>query len=145
MSSKNSKSVGPDALPIELLKRMIADGVIMQALVTFVNDVLEGRKVPSEGNRAIVALLLKALAPDGLSDLRPISLASHVAKAFVRMLVGRMARCLQPTGVMQCAAKGRQAADAFWAVKQVLHAFRQPADLQGSSAALYICIVAGWH
>ena len=125
MSGKNSRAVGPDAVPVELLKQMIQDPQTLEALTRFFNGILESRTVPKEWNRAVVALLPKALVLQGAADLRPISLASHVAKTFARMLMGRMAGCLQPAGVMQCASRGRQAADAFWAVKQIFHLVRE--------------------
>ena len=122
---KNKKSVGPDMVPTELLKEIVSDPVSLASLTNYFNKLLRERTVPDEWSHAVVTLLPKTCSPVGPADLRPITLASHVAKAFTRLLLQRLGPALAPRGALQCAAKNRQAADAYWAVKQAAHLMRK--------------------
>ena len=125
LQGKNNRSVGPDEVPAEVLQRLAEDPQSLTAVAEFFNQLLVDRKVLQECSRAIVTLLPKTISPACPADLRPITLASHVAKAFTRLLMLRLGPALAPVGAMQCAAKHRQAADAYWAVKHAAHVLRE--------------------
>ena len=58
-------------------------------------------------------------------QLRPIALSSHIAKCFVRVLLGRVRGLLAPVGVQQLAGPGRQALDMLWAGRQMFQLVRE--------------------
>ena len=86
---KSNRSVGPDMVPTELLKEIVTDEVSLESFTRFFNQLMHDRQVPAEWSTAIVTLLSRTGSPQGPADLRPITLASHVAKAFTRLLMQR--------------------------------------------------------
>ena len=73
----------------------------------------------------MVSLLPKISPPSTAKQLRPIALASHVSKAYARLLVSCLADELKPQGEHQLAGKGRQAADFIWVAMRLTHLCRE--------------------
>ena len=92
--TKSGKTPGPDLVPAELLKALVAfpDGAVK--LRDFYQEVFQ-------------------------SASRPISVHSHVAKVFSRILLARVGEHLRPTGPSQMASAGRQPADYLWTLSRI--------------------------
>ena len=118
---KRGKSVGPDGVPTELLQTLIRDPNTLQAFVEFFNGILKSGEVPKEWDKSIATLLPKVIPPQCPKDLRPIALASHVSKAFARLILARIEDVLQIRGDKQFASRGRQPAEFLWSAVQVVH------------------------
>ena len=74
----------------------------------------------------MLTLLPKLVPPQSPKQLRPIDLlASHVSKAYARLIVGRLENELKPQGEHQLAGKGRQATDFIWFSLYLSHICRE--------------------
>ena len=110
---KRGKAVGPrntHGAPSSTLQ----DPTTLEAITSFFNEVLASGRVPEHWNRSVTSLLPKVILPTCPKDLRPIALASHVSKAFARLILARLQTVLQVKGCKQFAAKGRQPAAFLW-------------------------------
>ena len=122
---KNGKAVGPDLVPVELLKSMVESPVTMRSLALFFNHILQTGETPVEWDSSLASLIPKLCPPGEAKNLRPIALASHVAKTFSRLLLSRMQSVFQPRGEKQFACKHRQPAEMAWLAIQVTHLVRE--------------------
>ena len=125
LKGKNGKAVGPDLIPVELLKSMVDSPVSLHSLTAFFNDILRTGNAPKEWDVSIATLIPKLCPPGEAKHLRPIALASHVAKTFSRLLLARMDPALQPRGEKQFACKHRQPAEMAWLTAHVAHLSRE--------------------
>ena len=125
LKGKNGRAVGPDLIPVELLKNMVDSPVSLGSLTGFFNDILFTGDTPLEWDVSIATLIPKLCAPGEAKHLRPIALASHVAKTFSRLLLARMELALQPKGAKQFACKHRQPAEMAWLTTHVAHLSRE--------------------
>ena len=73
----------------------------------------------------MVTLLPKVMPPSSAKQLRPIALASHVSKAYARLLVRRLKGELRPQGEHQLAGENRQAADFVSVAVKLTHLCRE--------------------
>ena len=87
----------------------------------FFIGILSSGDTPTDWDKSITTLLPKVVPPKCPKDLRPIALASHVSKAFARLLLARLDDVLMVRGDKQFAARGRQPAEFFWTAIQVIH------------------------
>ena len=122
---KSGKATGPDCIPTELLKEMMRCDSSVDAFVEFFNRILKTGDVPKSWDRSVVALLPKVQPPSQPKQLRPIALASHVSKAYARLVLQRLSAELQPQGEHQLAGKHRQAADFVWLSVRLAHLCRE--------------------
>ena len=118
---KRGKAVGPDGVSTELLQALTRDPVSLLAVTEFFNGILSTGETPTDWDRSIATLLPKVNPPLCPKDLRPIALASHVSKAFARLVLARLEDVLMIKGDKQFAAKGRQPAEFLWTAIQVVH------------------------
>ena len=118
---KRGKAVGPDGVCTELLQAMTHDPTTLQAITDFFNGILTSGEIPLDWDRSIATLLPKVVPPTCPKDLRPIALASHVSKAYSRLILARLQDVLEVKGDKQLAAKGRQPAEFLWSALQVIH------------------------
>ena len=125
LKGNNGKAVGPDLIPVELLKSMVDSPVSTRSLTAFFNDILRTGNTPKEWGVSIATLIPKLCPPGEAKHLRPIALASHVAKTFSRLLLARMDPALQPRGEKQFACKRRQPAEMAWLTAHVAHLSRE--------------------
>ena len=125
MKGKNGKATGPDCIPTELLKHMMEHPQSVEAFVEFFNGILCTGDVPRSWDQSVVSLLPKVSPPRTAKQLRPIALASHVSKAYARLVVKRLECELMPQGPHQLAGKRRQAADFLWVATRLTHLCRE--------------------
>ena len=125
LAGKRCKAVGPDGVPLELLLVLLNDESTLQSFVSYFNGILLSGDTPSDWSKSVATLLPKIAQPVQPKELRPIALASHTSKAFSRMLLRRVERCLMPKGAKQLARKGRQPTDLVWSAVRVLHLARE--------------------
>ena len=125
MKGKNGKATGPDLIPNEVLKTLVADDISLSAFCDFYNGILKSGSIPPRWDQAVATLIPKLTPPAEAKNLRPITLSSHVAKTFARLLLGRMGDCLQPRGPKQFACQGRQPADMAWLTTHIVHLSRE--------------------
>ena len=125
LKGRNGRAVGPDMIPVELLKSLVNSPVSLGSLTTFFNDILFTGETPLEWDVSIATLIPKLCPPGEAKRLRPIALASHVAKTFSRLLLSRMELSLQPKGTKQFACKRRQPAEMAWLTTHVAHLSRE--------------------
>ena len=125
LTGRKCKAVGPDGVPLELLLALMEDESTLQSFVTYFNTILSTGETPQDWNKSVATLLPKIAQPVQPKELRPIALASHTSKAFSRMLLRRVERCLMPTGPKQLACKGRQPTDLVWSAIRMVHLARE--------------------
>ena len=125
MQGHSGKAVGPDLVPVEVLKAMVTCRNSLTALCNFFSGILASGATPVEWDRSVATLIPKLAVPTEAKHLRPITLASHVAKSFARLLLIRMEPYLRPRGPKQFACKGRQPAEVAWLVTYVTHLSRE--------------------
>ena len=125
MQGRSGRAVGPDMVPVEVLKSMAECSSSLAALKDFFTGILLTGEVPLQWDRSVATLIPKLTAPTEAKHLRPITLASHVAKSFARLLLLRMEPLLRPTGPKQFACKGRQPAEVAWLATYVTHLSRE--------------------
>ena len=118
---KRGKAVGPDGIPTELLQSLAEDPTSLAAIVDFFNGILHTGDIPKDWDESVTTLLPKVIPPRCPKDLRPIALASHVSKAFARLILARLEGVLEIKGDKQFAARGRQPAEFLWSALQVVH------------------------
>ena len=117
---KRGKAVGPDGVPTELLQALTKEPSTLQAIAEFFNGILRTGDIPTDWDKSITTLLPKVVPPKCPKDLRPIALASHVSKAFARLILARLDDVLMVRGDKQFAARGRQPAEFLWTAIQVV-------------------------
>ena len=122
---KNGKAVGPDLIPVEMLKRMATSPSSLTGLTSFFCNILQSGETPAEWDVSLATLIPKICPPGEAKHLRPIALASHVAKTFSRLLLARMEAALQPRGDKQFACKHRQPAEMAWLTAHIAHLSRE--------------------
>lgn len=89
---KNGKAVGPDNIPIEIVK-LIDDNNIKQLVELFNRIYLEGN-LPDDWLKSTFIPLPKKQHPKKCSDYRLISIMSHLLKTFLRVIHARIrAKC----------------------------------------------------
>ena len=120
MRGKNSKSVGADLVPQEMLKDIVSTSEGLTLLTGFYNRVFQSRSLPSQWSQSLMTLLAKISKPQGGKDLRPLMVTSHVCKTYSRILVTRLMGHLSPNGPEQCCAGGRQTADMLFALQNTM-------------------------
>ena len=125
LAGKKCKAVGPDGVPLELLLALMNDECTLQSFVSYFNAILSSGETPCDWSRSVATLLPKVTQPVQPKELRPIALASHTSKAFSRMLLKRVERCLMPHGAKQLACKGRQPTDLVWSAVRMVHLARE--------------------
>ena len=123
LQGKRGKAVGPDGVPIELLQKIVRDDASCTALTMYFNQILESGEVPKQWDESIAGMLPKISPPKVPKHLRPIALASHIPKAFSRLLLLRLEPLLRPSGKTQFSGKGP--ADLMWLTMHVAHLSRE--------------------
>ena len=118
-AGKPGKSIGPDAVPVELLQALVQDPGGLQGLTSFYQSVYASANIPSDWSRSVLSLLPKTNLPAAASDLRPIALSSHIGKTFSKILLARAGHCLKARHPQQLASPGRQPADMIYAARFV--------------------------
>ena len=125
MMGKGGRAVGPDLVPVDILKCIANTPSSLLCLSTFFNDILHSGNTPVEWDVSIATLIPKLYPPGEAKHLRPIALASHVAKTFSRLLMARMEGVFLPKGPKQFACKHRQPAEMAWLTLQTAHLSRE--------------------
>ena len=125
MKGKNGRAVGHDLVPNEVPKALVQDETSLAALCCFYSDILTSGVIPKRWDKAVATLIPKLLPPVEAKQLRPITLSSHIAKTFARLLLRRMDSWLRPQGPKQFACSGRQPAEMAWLTSQVVHLSRE--------------------
>ena len=138
MVEKNGKAVGPDLIPNEILKAIARCDASLDALCSFFNEIVQSGSIPEDWDKSVATLIPKLSPSSEANHLRPITLSSHVAKTFARMLLGRMESDLRPRGPKQFACAGRQPAEMASLATHVVH-------LSGSGKQTAIHSSLTWH
>lgn len=112
-NSPTKKSPGPDGLPIEFYKRYW--NIIGEKMTQIVNEVLEGKNIPSEFKECKIVLIPKNKGCKKINNFRPISLLNSDYKIIARALnkrimpltaklIGQQQTCAYMRTILQTAA-----------------------------------------
>ena len=129
---KRNSAVGQDLVSSELLGALVDLPEGLTGLTSFFQEILATGQMPECWHTSVVKLLPKVRLPDSPKHLRPISLSSHTAKCFTRLLLRRVGHLLLPAGPQQLAAKHRQAVDFVFCTRRILQLHKE----WGNSAVL---------
>lgn len=86
--AKNDKAVGPDNIPVEILKVMEDD--CLRTLTQFFNKIHTTGIIPDEWLMSTFVTLPKKSNAQSCEDFRTISLMSHVLKVFLKIIHARI-------------------------------------------------------
>ena len=90
VACKPNKAVGPDGVPNEVLRCLVADAPSLAALKSWFNHVFTNVAPPEEWSEIVLKLLAKVDGPREPSQLRPIALSSHTCKVFAAAVTNRL-------------------------------------------------------
>lgn len=103
-------------------------------MIKFVLDVVSGRELPTDFNKAFLVLIPKTEAPQRVTQFRPIGLCNSIYKMVTKVIVNRLKPILpsliSPT---QCSfVPKRQITDNVIIVQEMLHTMRKKQGVTGS-------------
>lgn len=90
---KPGKAVGPDQIPIELIK--LFDDDVIDILHDLFNNIYENGRIPRQWLSSTFVLIPKKPNPRECSDYRTIALMSHTLKLFLKIIHKRIYRKLE--------------------------------------------------
>ena len=97
----NRKAVGPDGLPVELLKVLVdeRDSGDLASFNEIVSVWRRGR-VPQQWQDATIKMLHKKKDKTECGNYRGISLAAHAGKVLLKVIVGRLSAYYEREGIL---------------------------------------------
>ena len=95
-SMANAKAVGPDELPVELLKLGINhDPTVLREFHRMIERVWHQRKVPQRWRHAVIKILHKTKDRTECGNYRGISLVAHAGKVLLKIVATRLSAYLR--------------------------------------------------
>lgn len=86
--AKNRKAVGPDNIPIKIIKLLDKESV--GTITKLFNNIYESRELPQDWMMSTFLAISKKSVPKHCGDYRLISLMSQILKLFIRILYHRI-------------------------------------------------------
>ena len=123
-SMANAKAVGPDELPVELLKLGINhDPTVLREFYRVIKLVWHQREVPQRWRDAVIKVLHKKKDRTECGNYRGISLVAHAGKAFLKIVTTRLSAYCEARNLLpeeQCGFHPhRSTTDMMFAVRRL--------------------------
>ena len=101
-SMVNGKAMGPDELPVELLKLVLSDSSheTLLAFHDIIVDVWMTGEVPQEWKDATINVLHKKKDRTECSNYRGLSLVAHVGKVLLKIVANRLGDFCEEAGIL---------------------------------------------
>ena len=119
------KSVGPDGVSLELLKRICDQERGRRELLAWFNTLLHTGSLPDGWLQSLMVLLPKTERPILPKETRPISMSSATEKIFSRMVLERCKPFLIPETSWQSCGPRRQTADYLYLMQRLMDTERE--------------------
>ena len=138
-SMANSKAVGPDELPVELLKLGLNhDPTVLREFHRVIKLVLHQRKVPQRWRDAVINILHKKDRTE-CGNYRGISLVAHAGKVLLKIVATRLSAYCKAQNLLQEEQCGfhpnRSKTDMMFAVRWLQELGRK------ARAPLFLCCI----
>ena len=98
----NRKTVGPDGLPVELLKVLVdeRDSDNLASFYETIVAVWRRGRVPQQRKDATIKVLHKKKDRMECGNYRGISLVAHAGKVLLKVIAGRLGDCCEREGIL---------------------------------------------
>ena len=120
-----NKSVGPDAIGVDLLKYIIVHDTLGDEFTDLVNYTVRTTQTPGEWDTSLLALLAKVETPMKAKDLRPISMSSNAQKCINKLVMKRVFPHVRRPSSASCCGRGRQTADLIGGMTRLRDTVRE--------------------
>ena len=139
-SMANAKAVGPDELPVELLKLGINnDPTVLRVFHLVIKRVWHQRKVPQRWRDAVIKVLHKKKDRFECGNYRGISLVAHAGKVLLKIVATRLSAYCEARNLLpeeQCGFRPhRSTTDMMFAVRRLEELGRK------ARAPLFLCFI----
>ena len=139
-SMANAKAVGPDELPVELLKLGINnDPTVLRVFHLVIKRVWHQRKVPQRWRDAVIKVLHKKKDRFECGNYRGISLVAHAGKVLLKIVATRLSAYCEARNLLpeeQCGFRPhRLTTDMMFAVRRLQELRRK------ARAPLFLCFI----
>ena len=136
----NGKAMGPDDIPVELLKLGLHDdSIIVDEFYKIVLAVWKKEEVPQQWKDAVIKVLHKKSDKTQCGNYRGISLVAHAGKVILKVVAWRLSGYFEEKGFLpeeQCGFRpGRSTSD-------MVHVIRRLQEMgRAANTPLYMCFV----
>ena len=139
-SMANAKAVGPDELPVELLKLGINhDPTVLRVFHGVIKRVWHQREVPQRWRDAVIKVLRKKKDRTEYGNYRGISLVAHAGKVLLKIVATRLSAYCEARNLLpeeQCGFRPhRSTTDMMFAVRRLQELGRK------ARAPLFLCFI----
>ena len=139
-SMANAKAVGPDELPVELLKLGINnDPTVLRVFHLVIKRVWHQRKVPQRWRDAVIKVLHKNKDRFECGNYRGISLVAHAGKVLLKIVATRLSAYCEARNLLpeeQCGFRPhRSTTDMMFAIQRLQELGRK------ARAPLFLCFI----
>ena len=136
----NAKAVGPDELPVELLKLGLNyDPTVLWEFHRVIKMAWHQREVPQRWRDAVIKVLQKKIDRTECGNDRCISLVAHAGKVLLKIVAGRLSTCYEAKELLpedQCGFHPhRSRTDMMFAVRKLQELGRK------ARAPLFLCFI----
>ena len=139
-SMENAKAVGPDELPVELLKLGINhDPTVLREFHRIIKRVWHQREVPQRWRDAVMKVLHKKKDRTECGNYRGISLVAHAGKVLLKIVATRLRAYCEARNLLpeeQCGSRPhRSTTDMMFAVRRLQELGRK------ARVPLFLCFI----
>ena len=139
-SMANAKAVGPDELPVELLKLGINhDPTVLRELHRVTNRLWHQREVPQRWRDAVIKVLHKTKDRTECGNYRGISLVAHAGKVLLKIVTTRLSAYREARTLLPEEQRGfrphRSTTDMVFAVRRLQELGRK------ARVPLFLCLI----
>ena len=137
----NNKAVGPDGLPVELLKVLVDEGDSdnLASFYEIVVAVWRRGRVPQQWKDATINVLHKKKDRTECGNYRGISLVAHAGKVLLKVIAGRLSDYCEREGILpeeQCGFRPhRSTVDMMFVVRRLQELARK------KDTPLFMCFI----
>ena len=139
-SMANAKAVGPDELPVELLKLGINhDPTVLREFHRVINRVWHQREVPQRWRDAVIKVLHKTKDRTECGNYRGISLVAHAGKVLLKVVATRLSAYREARNLLPEEQRGfrphRSTTDMMFAARRLQELGRK------ARVPLFLCLI----